>query len=156
VGAATTFPSPFEAAGAGPTIGPSTISWNPAAQLEAHRHGGPWFVGAAVDLGPRHIHPFGVALVVGRHVRAGRVGAEASVGVGEQAFIDRTYWFDVGPPGYTEETRAAAYARVSCAATYQLTTLLDLLAQVGGHLTATTRSEAGFALASLGLRVKLP
>lgn len=152
-GAATTFPSPWQSAY---VSGSRVISWSPAAQLEAHRYVGNAFVGAAVDLGPGPIHRFGVALLAGPSIRAGRVCLEASGGLGVEAFVDRDHYLDGAPPGYADHTRPAGYARLTMAASYELTPALELLAQGGGHLTVTSQEDAGFGLAALGVRMHVP
>jgi hypothetical protein len=156
-GAASTFPSPWQSTWVGSFTSESKIvSWTPAAQVEAHRYAGDLFVGAAVDLGPGPIHPFGAALLGGRSLRAGRVCLEASAGVGVEAFVDRGYYLDGAPPGYTDTRRPRGYARVTLTASYELTPILEVLAQGSGHLTFTDLGDAGYALGALGVRLRVP
>jgi hypothetical protein len=171
VGAATGFPTPWQSpygataypGGSGTSYSGGSVTWSPTAQLEVHRHLGPWFVGAAADVGPRPIHPLGAAVLVGRQMRAGRVGAEASAGLGEEAYVERTYYtagvvpgFTGGDSGYTDETHASAYIRATFAVSYELWANVDLLAQLGGHLTLTSHENAGVGLGAVGLRLRLP
>jgi hypothetical protein len=164
-GAAAMFASPWESRYATPggTYSSSAGGWNAAGQLEAHRQRGPWFVGAAVDVGPINIHPLGAAVLVGEQWVPGRLRLEASAGLGAEVYRDRTYYIaNTGPgfvaadPGYTAVTKIAGTARVALAASYPLSAELDAVAQLTGHATATSRSDALFVSGAVGLRLRLP
>jgi hypothetical protein len=128
-------------------------SWNPAVQLEGHRTIGEWFVGVAADAAPGSTHPFGAAAIGGAHLPIGRLGLEPSVGAGVEVFESRTFVFD-GPP--VSQKIARGFFRATFAATFPLSRQLDAIAQVGGHLTATTSLDGVYALTTFGLRVRLP
>jgi hypothetical protein len=127
-------------------------SWDLGAQLEAHRHLGSWFAGLAADAGPRTRHPFGGAVLVGAQVRALRLAFEASGGVGVERFGSRLQ----SPGGSIVETQTAVYGRAALAAVCPLSRQFDAIAQLTGHLTATSYADPTFVLAAFGFRLKLP
>jgi hypothetical protein len=155
VGAAVTFKGPWQAWYAQP---PSTASvpWGPSLQVEAQRHVGRWFGGAALDVGPIDIHPFGAALLAGAQWVPGRVRLEASAGFGVEAFVDRSYCEDCSGPGYLATTHPRGYLRGELAASYPLSAEWDVLVQVDSHVTKTTRAHAAFGLGTVGVRMRLP
>jgi hypothetical protein len=146
-GAAMLLASPYESG-----FSRSPKSWHAVGQLEAHRHYGDWFVGAAIDVGPLAVHPLGSALLIGTQGHLDRARLEASFGIGVEAFVDKRELFD----GPTSETRGAAYLRAGVAAIYPLLGPWDLVAQLGGHVTALNATSTTFALGVLGLRLNLP
>jgi hypothetical protein len=83
------------------------VSWHPVGALEAHRHAGSWFAGAALDAGPSRIHPLGAALFAGAEGGLGRARLEASFGLGIEAFLERTNFID----GTTASDRRGLSAR---------------------------------------------
>ncbi|HVZ75143.1 MAG TPA: hypothetical protein VHJ20_22325 [Polyangia bacterium] len=134
-----------------------------AAKLEAHRHFGPWFAGAAVDVGPRPGMLVGGALLAGRQWIAGPTRIEASLGAGAEAFAVREYFvfgssslIPSDGPNYTETVRPEIYARPSVAVAVPVSRYLDAFASVDGRLASTTRPGAVSMLGALGLRVRLP
>jgi hypothetical protein len=167
-GLAFVFASPFQSQYAGPAPWDSSSPqmWEPTIALEAHRHFGGWFSGLALDLGPRTIHPFGVAALAGKVWPSGPWLFEASGGLGVEAFVDRTYYLVVENPtavpasgpstDHNETTKPAPFARASFAVTRRLSEHVDLVARLGGHLTLNTRSDAAYLASTFGLRVRLP
>jgi hypothetical protein len=149
VGAATTFRGPYTTAQT-----PVFSSPRPRGQLEAHRHEGRWFYGAAVDLGPRGVHPFGAAVLFGRQWVPGRVRLEVSGGLGVERFVETGECSDCLAPIITTYTRG--YLRAVFAASYPVSRQLDLVGQVDGHLTMTTEQNGGLGGATFGMRVRLP
>ncbi|MDB4981716.1 MAG: hypothetical protein JWM82_2468, partial [Myxococcales bacterium] len=121
------FPSP------GGYVPSGVPSWNVAAALEVHRHFGAWFVGGALDSSPGSGHPLGVAALGGARAQTGRFGWEASGGAGLEAFGSRSDFVD-GRDVSGIVTRA--YARAALAMTCSFSESLDVISQLGGHLTA--------------------
>ena len=109
--------------------------------------------GCSVDTAPGSTHPFGGAALGGARFGIGRLGLEPSIGAGVEAFVDQTFTI-LG--AVVSRTIARGYFRATFAASLPLSRALDAIAQVGGHLTATKSSDKGYALASFGLRIRLP
>ncbi|MDB4981717.1 MAG: hypothetical protein JWM82_2469 [Myxococcales bacterium] len=153
---AAAFPSWTLSLGVGPLAlfesKSSTPSWSLGGQLEGHRHLGRWFLGPAIDVGPRDVHPFGGALVFGGAQSVGRLHLEASVGLGVEEYRVQV----ISPGGPFTEKQAAGYGRVAFAVSYPLVADLDVLAQLTGHFTATTHANPTFAVATVGVRLRLP
>jgi hypothetical protein len=151
------FPAWSLSVGVGPVVlvesAPSTtLSWNFGGQLEGHRHLGRWFLGAAIDAGPRAVHPFGGALLLGGQLGVGRLRLEASAGAGVEEYVGRV----ISPGGAFSEKQAVAYGRLALSASYPLVPDLDVVAQLTAHLAATSRANPNFLAATFGVRLRLP
>jgi hypothetical protein len=149
-GPARTFESPF---GSGYAISPPR--WNPMLQLEATRHAASgFFVGMAADVGPWPVHPFGAAALGGLAWRGPQLFVEISAGAGAQAF--RPYSLPPGGHGPSPEPLGARmFFRGAVNLGHPLTSRFDLVAHLGGHVTAAETNSAAFLNTTLGLRVRL-
>jgi hypothetical protein len=122
------------------------IEW----QIELTRRMAGWTVGAALDVGDRDLPAFGIAAVVGDEWRRGKLGLEATAGLGLELTRRAT-----GSSQGSYDLRPRIYGRGNATLVWHAGRTTDLMLRLALHVETDDWTYT-YATALLGLRLNLP
>ena len=123
-----------------------------------------WMVGAALDVGDQDLPAYGIAGIVGDEWRRGKLGLEATAGLGLELTRRGVYNLQVVNSSTTGQSTTASmssdlgpriYGRGNAALVWHSGRAADLLFRLALHVETDDRVYT-YATALLGLRLNLP
>lgn len=133
-------------------------------QVELTKRMAGWTVGAALDAGDQDLPAFGIAAIVGDEWRRGKLGLEATAGLGLELTRRETYNIEVVASSTTGQSSTATishdlrpriYGRGNASLVWHSGRETDLLLRLALHVETDDRVYT-YATALLGLRLTLP